>query len=150
MSGSDDFTMFLWEPSTSKAPIARMTGHMQLINQVSRAAIKPLTSAAMGLLCLCCLCCQPPASDLSRWRPCHSSRALRHTAQVQFSPDGRWIVSASFDKALKLWDGLKGTFVATFRGHVGPVYQVAWSSDSRLFVSGSKDSTLKVMPYRLL
>ena len=64
--------------------------------------------------------------------------------QVQFSPDGRWLVSASFDKAIKLWDGLKGTFVATFRGHVGPVYQVAWSADSRLFVSGSKDSTLKV------
>ena len=64
--------------------------------------------------------------------------------QVQFSPDGRWLVSASFDKAIKLWDGVKGTFVATFRGHVGPVYQVAWSADSRLFVSGSKDSTLKV------
>ncbi len=64
--------------------------------------------------------------------------------QVQFSPDGRWLVSASFDKAIKLWDGVKGTFVATFRGHVGPVYQVAWSADSRLVVSGSKDSTLKV------
>ena len=64
--------------------------------------------------------------------------------QVQFSPDGRWIVSASFDKSVKLWDGLKGVFVATFRGHVGPVYQVAWSADSRLLVSGSKDSTLKV------
>ena len=46
--------------------------------------------------------------------------------------------------AVKLWDGVKGVFVATFRGHVAPVYQVAWSADSRLFVSGSKDSTLKV------
>ena len=70
--------------------------------------------------------------------------------QVQFSPDGRWLVSASFDKAIKLWDGVKGTFVATLRGHVGPVYQVAWSADSRLFVSGSKDSTLKVSDSRLL
>ena len=26
--------MFLWEPSTSQKPIARMTGHLQLINQV--------------------------------------------------------------------------------------------------------------------
>lgn len=34
VSGSDDFTMFMWEPSTSKKAVARMTGHMQLINQV--------------------------------------------------------------------------------------------------------------------
>lgn len=33
-TGSDDYTLFLWEPGTGKAPIARMTGHMQLINQV--------------------------------------------------------------------------------------------------------------------
>jgi len=39
---------------------------------------------------------------------------------------------------------VKGTFVGTFMGHVGPVYQVCWASDSRLIVSGSKDSTLKV------
>ena len=64
--------------------------------------------------------------------------------QVQFSPDGRWVASASFDKAIKLWNGADGTFVANFRGHVGAVYQVAWSSDSRLLASGSKDSTLKV------
>lgn len=35
-------------------------------------------------------------------------------------------------------------FITTLRGHVGSVYQVCWSSDSRLLVSGSKDSTLKV------
>jgi hypothetical protein len=34
VSGSDDFTMFLWSPSTSKTPIARMTGHVQTVNQV--------------------------------------------------------------------------------------------------------------------
>jgi ribosome assembly protein 4 len=32
----------------------------------------------------------------------------------------------------------------TFKGHVGAVYQVAWSCDSRFLVSGSKDSTMKV------
>ena len=30
------------------------------------------------------------------------------------------------------------------RGHVGSVYQCCWSSDSRLLVSSSKDTTLKV------
>jgi hypothetical protein len=40
VSGSDDFTMFLWQPSTSKAHLARLTGHVQLINQVR--AVGPL------------------------------------------------------------------------------------------------------------
>ena len=42
-------------------------------------------------------------------------------------------MSASFDKSVKLWDGVKGTFIATFRGHVGPVYQVG-DSDSDIYI----------------
>ena len=43
---------------------------------------------------------------------------------VCFSPDGQWVASASFDKSVKLWNGLTGEYVAVFRGHVGPVYQI--------------------------
>lgn len=43
---------------------------------------------------------------------------------VYFSPDGKWVASASFDKSVKLWNGVTGKFVAAFRGHVGPVYQI--------------------------
>jgi ribosome assembly protein 4 len=42
---------------------------------------------------------------------------------VCFSPDGQWVASASFDNSVKLWNGTKGKFVATFR-HVRDVYQL--------------------------
>ena len=35
-----------------------------------------------------------------------------------------------------------------FLGHVQEVYQLAWSADSRLLVSGSADSTLKLWSAR--
>lgn len=62
---------------------------------------------------------------------------------VKFSPDGRVIASASFDKSIKLWESNTGTYIASLRGHVQAVYSIAWSADSRLLVSGSADSTLK-------
>jgi WD domain, G-beta repeat len=45
---------------------------------------------------------------------------------------------------VRVWEGRTGKFVATLRGHIGAVYRLAWSADSRLLVSASKDSTLKV------
>lgn len=37
-----------------------------------------------------------------------------------------------------------GKFINTLRGHVAPIYQCAFSADSRLLVTASKDTTLKV------
>ena len=35
VTGSDDFTLYLWEPEKEKKPITRMTGHQQTVNQVT-------------------------------------------------------------------------------------------------------------------
>ncbi|KAL7276682.1 ribosome assembly [Rhizina undulata] len=85
------------------------------------------------------------------WEPQKSTkpvaRLLGHQKlvnHVSFSPDGRYIASASFDNHVKLWSARDGKFIFTLRGHVGPVYQCSFSADSRLLVSSSKDTTLKV------
>lgn len=85
------------------------------------------------------------------WEPFKNKRPIARMTghqqpvnHVSYSPDGRLIASASFDKSIKLWDGKTGKFITTLRGHVGAVYQVCWSSDSRMLLSGSKDSTLKI------
>jgi WD40 repeat protein len=51
-----------------------------------------------------------------------------------------WKVGSSFYATIKLMS----RFIANLRGHVAAVYRVAWSADSRMLVSASKDTTLKV------
>ncbi len=63
---------------------------------------------------------------------------------VAYSPDGRWIVSAGWDRSLKIWDVATGAEWSHLNGHTGFVYAVAYSPDGRFIVSGSRDKTLKI------
>lgn len=97
------------------------------------------------------LCSGSDDHTLFLWKPESEkkpvSRLTGHQAtinDVKFSPDARYLASASFDKSVKLWCGKTGKFICAFRGHVRPVYSIGWSLDSRMVVSGSSDSTLKL------
>jgi WD40 repeat protein len=63
---------------------------------------------------------------------------------VAVSPDGRWAVSASHDKTLKVWDLNTGQVLRALEGHSSKVNAVAVSPDGRRAVSVSGDNTLKV------
>ena len=63
---------------------------------------------------------------------------------VTFSPDGKSLLSASFDQTLKLWSVSTGECLQTFEGHDGAVTVAQFSPDGQFVVSGSLDRTLKV------
>ena len=63
---------------------------------------------------------------------------------VAVTPDGRYAISGSWDKTLRVWDLARGEAVHTLKGHRDLVYAVAVTPDGRHVVSGSADKTLKV------
>jgi WD40 repeat protein len=60
------------------------------------------------------------------------------------SADGRWIVSASWDTTLKIWEAETGQELRTLSGHTAEVNGCAISADGRWIASASSDKTLKV------
>ncbi|WP_437589434.1 AAA family ATPase [Sorangium sp. So ce1000] len=65
-------------------------------------------------------------------------------AGVAMTQDGRFAVSGSWDKTLKVWDLATGQLLRTLAGHADSVNGVAVTSDGRIAVSASSDKTLKV------
>lgn len=68
----------------------------------------------------------------------------RSVTDLALSPNGKWLVSASYDRTVIVWELPSGRQLGLLEGHTDDVLAVAYSPDGKTIASGSKDKTIRV------
>ncbi|HNP19621.1 MAG TPA: caspase family protein [Fulvivirga sp.] len=63
---------------------------------------------------------------------------------VAFTPDGKYLLSGSRDKSIKLWEVATGRELRSYLGHESTINDLAVSNDGKFFVSSCADKTAKM------
>lgn len=138
VSGSDDCTMYLWEPfSSNKSYKARMTGHQETINHVCFSPDGQWVASASF------------DNSVKLWNGTTGKfvatfRHVQDVYQISWSADSRLLLSGSSDSTLKVWDIRTRKLKEDLPGHSDEVYAIDWSPDGEKVASGGKDKVLKL------
>ena len=88
--------------------------------------------------------------EINLWNTLTGKQSLSlkgHTSAilgVNFSPDGRFLVSVSREHTAKLWNAKTGQELLTFTGHDNSVVSADFSPDGRRLATASDDGTVRL------
>ena len=63
---------------------------------------------------------------------------------VDYSPDGKRIITASGDRAAKVWDAQNGTELFTLQAHKGGVHSASYSPDGQRIMTTGSDGVVQI------
>jgi WD40 repeat protein len=63
---------------------------------------------------------------------------------IIYSPNGKFIASAGWDRTIRVWDAETGKEVTNFRAHDASVRCIAYNRDGKYIISGSRDNSVKI------
>jgi WD40 repeat protein len=88
------------------------------------------------------------AKDIDIWDVQTRERCGRFTGHtstvhsVAFRQDGRWLVSASADRTVRLWDAATGQPLAVLEGHTDEVFTAVFHPEGRRVASAGRDRAI--------
>ena len=68
----------------------------------------------------------------------------KRIAAVSFSPDGKYVVTGSWDQTVRVWDASNGNPVSLLAGSTKEVNSASFSADGRYIVTAGKDMTVRI------
>ena len=134
---------------------AALDAHFRLLTQTAEERVKQSdASGGMGII-LEVLHAKKRAYSpdaLSVFQEARSADAeilviAGHTERIRsvaFSPDGKRIVTASYDRTARVWDAATGREILQLRGHTDRLRSASFSPDGRHIVTGSYDKTARI------
>jgi WD40 repeat protein len=82
--------------------------------------------------------------DVATGRVVHALRGghFRDVADAEFSPDGRWVVTAGPTTAA-VWDSASGRRLFSLRGHTAPLVFASFDRSGRTIYTAGEDGTIR-------
>ena len=76
----------------------------------------------------------------------HTGRLI----SIAFSPDGKRLVTSSYDRTMRLWDSNSGELITVLRGHHDAAFFPGYCFDGSRLISSSLDGTVRTWDIRLV
>lgn len=131
ISSSDDGIVHLWNAETGELEQGLVSPSQVTSISFNHDGSQYVTGETRGILRI------PNKNILMKGH-------TRGITSTDWSADGRYIVSGSVDKTVRVWDAVKGQSLAVLRGHDDTVTSVVISPNGDYIMSGSLDRTVRV------